>query len=241
MQVIDAPARAGFDWIRQSFALFAAQPAAWISLLSCWLILTLAVALIIPMVGAPVAWLLQPGLFAGFVIAARDQAAGQPVKLAYLFAGFRFNGRALIMLGSILLLTEISVKYLLEFAGLPGAEQALPADGSFDFQKFARANAELLRGREWLVFLGFALVMLTKAVFWFALPLLALHPMRVSHAIRWSFYAFIGNFLPMLLFGIAMMTLFILAAMPLLLGLMVAMPLYAVTHYTSYKSVFRTD
>ena len=104
----------------------------------------------------------------------------------------------------------------------------------------ASENLVEIRSRQ-VIRIGFALVMLTKAVFWFALPLLALHPMRVSHAIRWSFYAFIGNFLPMLLFAIAMIALFVVAAMPLLLGLMVAMPLYAVTHYTSYKSVFRAD
>ena len=241
MQVIDAPAKAGLLWIKQSFALFASQPAGWVSLLSCWLLLSLAVALIIPVAGPPVAWVLQPGLFAGFVIAARDQAAGKRVMIAHLLAGFRFNGRALVMLGSITLLAEIMVTVVLRLIGLPGAEQALPADGTFDLQKFAQANAELLRGKEWLVFAGFGAVMLTKAVLWFAVPLLALHPMRVSHAIRWSFYAFIGNFMPLVVFGMTMMAIFVLAMLPLMLGLMVAAPLYAIAHFTSYQRVFRVD
>ena len=241
MQVIDAPASAGVSWIRQSFAMFIAQPVGWISLLANWLILSLAVSFVIPVIGAALVTMIQPGLFAGFVIAARDQAAGNPVTLSQLFAGFRFNGRALLMVGSISLLANIMVKVILGLLGFPNLAEAFPADGAFEPQIFIQAYLELLAGKEWMLFLGLALSLLVIAVLWFATPLLALHPMRAGHAIRWSFYAFIANFLPMLLFGITMWGIFFLATLPLLLGWLVALPLYAIAHYTSYQQVFRPD
>ncbi|MEO8101116.1 MAG: BPSS1780 family membrane protein [Betaproteobacteria bacterium] len=236
MQVIDAPANAGIGWIRQSFAMFTAQPAGWISLLACWMLLTLVVFVVVPIIGPALATMLQPGLFAGFIIAARDQEAGQPVTLSRLFAGFRFNGRALLMLGSITLLAEILTVVVLGLIGFPRTIP-LEANGWPDM----RAYAQLLDGKEWMVLAGVGLMLLIKAILWFATPLLALHPMRAGHAIRWSFYAFVGNFVPMLLFGVMMCGVFFLAAMPWLLGLLVALPMYALAHYLSYRQVFPAD
>ena len=236
MQVIDAPANAGVGWIKQSFAIFIAQPAGWISLLACWMLMTLAIFVIIPVVGPALATMLQPGLFAGFMIAARDQEAGQPVTLSQLFAGLRFNGRALLTLGSITLLAEIMVVVILGLLGFP---RTIPVETSG--LPDMRAYLQLLEDKEWMVFAGLGMMMLIKTVLWFATPLLAFHPMRAGHAIRWSFYAFIGNFLPMLLFGIMMSGIFFVAAMPWLLGLLVAMPLYAIAHYASYRQIFRAN
>ena len=236
MKVIDAPANAGIGWIRQSFAMFIAQPAGWIALLSCWMLLSLAVFILIPLIGPALSTMLQPGLFGSFIIAARDQEAGKPVTLSQLFAGFRSNGRALLTLGSIALLAEIITVVLLGLLGFP---RTIPmeANGWPDM----RAYVQLLEGKEWMIGAGVAVMMLIKATLWFATPLLALHPMRTGHALRWSFYAFIGNFLPMLLFGVMMAAVFFFAAMPWLLGMLVAMPVYAIAHYTSYRQVFRPD
>lgn len=236
MLVIDVPANAGVRWIRQSFMTFIAQPAGWISLLSCWLILSAAIFVVIPVVGPALATMLQPALFAGFMIAARDQEAGKPVTLSQLFAGFRFNGRALITLGSMTLLAEILIVVILGLMGFPRTIPMEP-NGMPDM----RAYVQLLDGKEWMLVVGLALMMLIKAILWFTTPLLAFHSMRVGHAIRWSFYAFIANFLPMLLFGIMMSAIFFFAAMPWFLGLLVAMPLYAIAHYVSYQQVFRID
>jgi uncharacterized membrane protein len=233
MQVIDAPANAGVRWIKQAFALFTAQPAGWIALLSGWILLTVLVFFGIPVVGPALATMLQPALVGGFVIAARDLEGGKRVTLSQLFAGFRFNGRALLTLGSITLLAEIMAVVLLGLAGFP---RSIPmeANGLPDM----RAYMELLDGKEWMIFAGMLMMLVIKAVLWFATPLLALHPMRAGHALRWSFYAFIGNFLPMFLFGMLMAGILFIAAMPWALGLLVAMPVYALAGYTSYKQVF---
>lgn len=233
MKVIDVPSAAGSAWIRQAFALFRRQPAGWISLLSCWTLFTVAIFLIVPIVGPALATMLQPALFAGFVLAARDQERDVPVTISYLFAGFRVNGRALVTIGSLALVAEILVVILIGLLGFPRTIPVLES-GMPDVQAYWL----LLDGKEWLLILGFGLMLLLKGVLWFTTPLLALYPMRPSHAIRWSFYAFIANFLPLLLFGLLMQVIFFFAALPWLLGLLVAMPVYAISHYTSYRQAF---
>lgn len=240
MRVVDTPTRAGLEWIRDAFKLFIAQPMTWVFLLFSWMMFTLSIVLIIPVVGLPIAWMLQPGLFAGLVIAARDQTAAQPVTVAHLFAGFRFNGRALLSLGAIAMLAEIALGFILGPVGLEGVEKARVGE-NVDMRILAQAYADFLQSKGWLLYFWFGLVMIVKAVLWFALPLLALNPMRVSHAIRWSFYAFIANFLPLMLFGAAMMGLLFISAMPMLLGLVVALPVYAIAHFMSYRRVFSDD
>ena len=234
MQVIDVPASAGINWIKLSFALFRAQPFGWISLVSAWLMLMLGLFLV-PLIGQPVAIILLPGFFAGFVIAARDQEAGQRVGVHQLFGAFRVNGRSLVTLGSITMLAELMVMMLLALMGVP---QFIPADanGRADFQ----ALQQLLEGKEWMVVLGFAVLVTIKAAFWFTAAILALNHMPATHAIRWSCYALIANFLPMLVFAALMMLIFAVATLPLLLGLLVAMPIYAIAHYVSYRDLFRS-
>ncbi len=236
MQVIDAPANAGVQWIRQSFALFVAQPAGWISLMSTWFMLTVLLFVVIPLIGPAIATMLQPGLFAGFVIAARDQEAGQRVTISQLFAGFRFNGRALLTLGSISLLAEIGAVVLLGFLGFPRTI-SLQANGWPDTHAYVQQFDEKM----WVVVVAVALMMLIKGIFWFATPLMALQKMQAGHALRWSFYAFIANFVPMVLFALLMSIVFFIGLIPWLLGLLVAMPVFAITHYISCKQVFRPD
>lgn len=233
MQVIDVPASAGLAWIRMSFALFRAQPLGWLSLMSAWLLATLGLSLV-PIIGGAVAVMLQPGFFGGFVIAARDQDNGQPVGVRQLLAAFRFNGRALVTMGSITLLANIMVVVILGLLGLP-LKIATNAEGVPDFVAYARSLEE----KELLVWFGFALTMAIKGALWFTAAILALNQMPATHAIRWSFYALIANLTPMLIFGALVTTMFVLGVVPLFLGLLVAMPIFAIAHYVSYRELFR--
>lgn len=235
MQVIDVPASAGFAWIKLSFALFRAQPISWISLVSVWLLTTLGL-FFVPLIGAAVATILQPGFFASFVLAARDQEAGKPVGAHQLFAAFRVNGRPLVTIGSITLLAEIMVMLILGLLGLPRAVYA-DANGMPDL----RAYAQSLDGREWIVLVGFALMVVIKGILWFTAAILALNQMPATHAIRWSCYALIANLLPMMVFGVLLTLIFMVSLLPPFLGLLVAMPIYAIAHYVSYRDLFRTS
>ncbi len=233
MRVIDLPPRAGLAWIKISFTLFRAQPIGWISLVSVWLLASLGLSLV-PLAGPALMGILQPGFFGGFVIAARDQEAGLPVGAHQLFAAFRANGRALATIGSITLLANLLVVVMLGLLGFP-LNIARDAEGIPDM----RAYAQSLEGSEWMLWLGIVLTMAIKGALWFTAAILALNQMPATHAIRWSCYAFIANFLPMLVLLVAMTAIFFLALLPLMLGLLVATPLFAIVHYASYRDMFR--
>ena len=234
MQVIDLPASAGVAWIKLSFAMFRARPTGWISLVSAWLMATLGL-LFVPVVGVAIMTILQPGFFAGFVLAARNQEAGQPVGVHQLLAAFRVNGRALVTVGSITLLADIMVMVILALLGFP---RTIPADanGLPDVQ----AYLNLLVGNEWVLMLGFVLVLVIKGTMWFTAAILALNQMPATHAIRWSCYALIANFLPMLVFGALMMVLMFFATITWFIGMIVWIPLFAIAHYVSYRDLFRS-
>jgi uncharacterized membrane protein len=231
MRVVDLPAGAALGWMREAYRLFKREPAQWIALAACWVLLSMAL-LLVPMIGPPLCILLQPALFAGFVLAARDQEHGLSVEPAHLFAGLRANGRQLVALGSIALILEFAIMLLLSALGMPSPP--LRSDGLPDFQAWQLS----LAGKEWIVILGLGLVLLVKGVLWFTAPLMAMRPMAPGVAIRWSAFALVANIVPLVLLAAAMAALFVLATLPLMLGLPIWLPLYALVHYTSYKTTF---
>ena len=233
LHVAEVPAGAGVAWIKQAFGLLGAQPFGWISLTAAWMMFNI-VGFFVPLVGAPTIVLLQPAFFAGFVLAASAQGAGQTIGTQYLFAAFRVNGRSLITLGCISLLAEIMVMVII---GLLGFHLTLPKEAGDTLD--IRALARELEGQKGLILLAFALSILLKGVLWFSAAVLAFNPMPATHAIRWSCYALIANIIPMLIFGALLTVMLLAAALPLYLGMVVALPVYAIAHYTSYRDLFR--
>ena len=232
LKVAEVRAGRGPGWLAEAFGgFFRKAPMAWIGLTSGWLIITFGLILV-PFIGGVIANFLQPVFFASFAIVALRQAAGEPVLMGDLFLGFRRNLRALVNLGAILLIVEIAIFALMALLGLP-----LGADGGGE--KFTMAEyVQALKGKEWILILGFALTVLVKGALWFAPPLIALHDMPTSHAIRWSTYAALANFGAMLVYGIALMGLFFVALIPWGLGLLVVVPIMAISTYIGYRDVF---
>ena len=229
-KVAEVPARRGAAWLAEAFLLFRRYPMAWIGLTSGWLIITLGL-LLVPLLGGVAANILQPVFFASFAIAALRQSAGEPVVMGDLFLGFRRNLRALVNLGAVLLIVEIGIVALMALLGLPmgGDGEKAPTVAEY---------VQLLKGKEWILLLGFALTVLVKGAFWFAPPLIALHDMPMSHAMRWSLYAALANLGAMVVYGIALFALFFVAMIPWGLGLLVAVPLMAISTYIGYREVF---
>jgi uncharacterized membrane protein len=229
-KVAEVPATRGVAWLVEAFGLFRRYPLAWIGLCAGWLIITLGL-LLVPLLGGVIANFLQPVFFASFAIAALRQSAGEPVVMGDLFLGFRRNVRALINLGAVLLIVEIAIVVLMAMVGLP-------VGGSGDQAPTVAEYLQMLKGKEWILVLGFALTVLVKGALWFAPPLIALHDMPMTHAMRWSMYAALANFGVMVVYGIALVALFFVAVIPWALGLLVAIPLMVISTYIGYREVF---
>ena len=60
----------------------------------------------------------------------------------------------------------------------------------------------------------------------------------MTHAIRWSVYAALSNLGTMILYGLALGACFVLAVIPWFLGLLVVLPVMAISTFVGYREVF---
>jgi uncharacterized membrane protein len=235
MQVVDVASRSGVRWISEAWTLFRAQPQAWIALVALWLLASL-VLLVIPLIGPPFMIMAQPAFFAGFVLACRDQEMGKPVQASHLLAGFQASGRTLIQVGSVALLATILIQMALHATGI---FDDLPAKE--DMRLYIEGMTKAIEKYPFYWGASIFAQSLVNGILWFTAALIAHKPMPASHAIRWSFFALIGNVIPLTIFGVLLITLATIAILPMGLGLVVYLPIYAIVHYTSFKAVFRAD
>ena len=73
---------------------------------------------------------------------------------------------------------------------------------------------------------------------WFAPALVVLHDMAPIEAVRRSFGASMKNMVPFLVYGFVLVVLSVIAAIPLMLGLLVLAPVVVASVYTSYRDIF---
>jgi uncharacterized membrane protein len=238
MQVIDVRPAQGWLWIKDAWRYFRGAPMGWMTLIGAWIILTFGMWFI-PYAGQLAANLLQPVFFAGFMIACRNQDAGKLPAISDVFAAFRIRPasvRALISIGAIMLAGQLIIFLALDAVGFP--DLTMTADGkNIDFAAFGAA----LEDKIWILALGVALTALLKGALWFVPPLLAFHEMSATHAIRWSFYAFLSNFGAVLLYGVLIAAIYALAIIPWGAGLFIVMPLMVISNYTGYKAMFKDE
>lgn len=230
VKVTEVSARRGAAWLAEAFTLFRGQPAAWLGLCFGWLSITFGL-LIVPFIGGVIANFLQPVFFASFAIAALRQRAGERLVMRDLFLGFRRNVRALVNLGAILLIAEIAIFALMALLGLP---MFPPTDKPFTVAEYVEA----IKGREWVLVVGFLLTVVVKGAVWFAPPLIAFHDMSTVHAIRWSVYAALSNLGAMMVYGLVLLGLFLLGFIPWALGLVVVIPLMVISTFFGYREIF---
>ncbi len=230
LSVAELPAARGASWLAESFRLFRAAPVAWVGLCAGWMTVTFALILI-PFLGGVVANFLQPAFFASFAIAAYKQTAGERVVMMDLFAGFQRNLRAQVNLGALLLVGEIAVFALMAALGLPLAGTS---DRTFTIGEYVQE----LKGKEWILAIGFLLTVAIKGALWFAPPLIAFHGMTTMHAVRWSVYAALANLGAMMVYGAALLLLFFAGLIPWALGLLLVIPLMVISTYVGYREVF---
>jgi hypothetical protein len=230
IHVAELRAARGAGWLAEGFHFFRRMPLAWIGLCSGWVVITFGLILV-PFIGGVVANFLQPVFFASFAIAAFKQAAGEPVLMADLFSGFRRNVRSLVNLGALLLIAEIAIFALMALLGLPLA-------GSGERTFTVSEYVEALKGKEWILFVGFILTALVKGALWFAPPLIAFNDMTTTQAMRWSLYAAISNLGAMAVYGLVLGLLVLVGLIPWGLGLFVVIPVMAISTFIGYREVF---
>ena len=230
MKVAELPASRGAAWLGEAFRLFRDAPLTWVGLCAGWIVITFGLMLV-PLIGMVASNFLQPVFFASFAICAYKQGAGERITMNDLFSGFRHNVRALINLGALLLLAQLVILVIMAMLGLPTASGG-------DREASISEYVDLLKGKEWILAIGFILTVIVKGALWFAPPLIAFHDMTTTQAMRWSLFAAISNLGAMMVYGTVLLGFFILALVPWALGLIVVIPLAAISTFVGYRDVF---
>ena len=73
---------------------------------------------------------------------------------------------------------------------------------------------------------------------WFAPTLVALHQLKPMDALKESFFACLRNIIPFLLYGVIVLVLTFIAAIPFGLGFLLLVPVVIASIYTAYKDIF---
>ena len=135
------------------------------------------------------------------------------------------------------LLAIVVLMGILLAAGI-GASGAIGALLSGDSSQLASIAGASIMTFLFGLLLGLALLAPLLAALWFAPALVYFHNEAPLDALKTSLMACLRNWLAFLVYGIVMLVLAVLAAIPLMLGFLVVGPLALITVYTSYRAVF---
>ena len=219
-----------FDWLRQGWALFAANPGLWIGLTIVLLVIVLGVQ-IVPLVGTLAAHLLMPVLGAGLLLVCRKIDEEERVQIDDLFAGFMQNAGPLVMVGVLYMLAMFAIVVIVVVVGggsvAGGLLSAQPA-----------GLGVIFGGLMLSLLLSLALSVPVVMAVWFAPALVFFNHMQPVEALKASFEACMKNVLAFLVYGLIVLVLAFFAALPVGLGFLVLLPVLSGTAYASYQDVF---
>lgn len=229
----------GLEWISAAWRLFVASPLLWIVMIVLYAVFYLVLAFV-PIIGSLLGYLLYGVIGAGWLAAAHAVAKGEKLELDHLFSGFKTRTSPLVVLGAFYVAGLLVILVLMAIflaIGL-GASGAIGAIMSGDSSALASIAGASILTFLLAVLVGLALLVPLLMALWFSPALVYFHNERPLAALKISFFACLRNWLPFLVYGLLMLLLFVVAAIPLMLGFLVAGPMALISVYTSYRAVF---
>jgi len=220
----------GWTWIADGFGLFKKAPGMWIALVIVLFVILLVLAFI-PLLGAVATFLLMPLFLGGLMLGCRALQGGGELELGHLFAGFKEHTGNLIVLGALSIAGWIIV--MLPVIAIVGA------GAIFGMMRGDAAGAAAMGGSfvlAWLV--AMALSIPIYMALWFAPALLVLRGLAPVAAVKESFFGCLKNVVPFLIYGIVLLVLGIVAAIPLGLGWLVLGPVAVASIYVAYRDIY---
>ena len=220
----------GWTWIADGFGLFKKAPGMWIALVIVLLVILIVLAFI-PVLGAVATFLLMPLFVGGLMLGCRALQSGGELELGHLFAGFKTHTANLIVLGALAIGGWIIV--MLPVIAIVGA------GAMFGMMRGDAAGAAAMGGSfvlAWLI--AMALSIPIYMALWFAPALVVLRGLAPAAAVKESFLGCLKNIVPFLIYGLVMVVLGIVAAIPLGLGWLVLGPVAIASVYTAYRDIY---
>jgi len=222
----------GWEWIAEGFALFKKQPGIWILILIVLIACSILISLV-PVIGALANLLLMQVFMGGVMLGCRALDNGENFNVGCVFAGFKQNTGDLVVLGLLALVGWIVAFIPAMLIMGVGAFMSMMGGGG------SMANIGALG----LTFMLALLVSLALAVpvymaLWFAPSLVVFNNLKPLDAMKASFFACLSNIVPFLLYGIIMLALCVVAAIPFGLGFLVLGPVAIASIYAGYRDIF---
>ncbi|MGH8633065.1 MAG: BPSS1780 family membrane protein [Burkholderiales bacterium] len=220
----------GWTWIADGFSLFKKAPGMWIALIVILFVILLVLAFI-PLLGAVATFLLMPLFAGGLILGCRALQGGGELELGHLFAGFKEHTGNLIVLGALAIGAGIIV--MLPVILIVGAGAILAV------MRGDAAGAVAMGGSFLLASLvAMALSIPIYMALWFAPALVVVRGLAPVAAIKESFLGCLKNIIPFLVYGIVMLVLGVVAAIPLGLGWLVLGPVAIASVYVAYRDIY---
>jgi uncharacterized membrane protein len=190
----------------------------------------------VPLLGQIAANLLAPIFTAGLLLGCRSLNNGGGIRLEHLFMGFRQNSGKLVMVGIFYLIGMSVALFIALFVGggMAVAGGVLGRHGGLD----GVMAAGMFSGMLFMMLIFVLLTLPLLMAFWFAPALVLFRDMDALPAMLRSFSASLANTLPFLIYGIFSLVLLVLAAIPMGLGFLVAIPVLVGSLYASYVDIF---
>lgn len=211
-----------------------ASPANWIVAVVVWTLLGIVLNLI-PVINF-LAAMITSVFMGGLMLGAHEQHKGGRFAIGYLFAGFSTKFGPLFLVGVLYMVGFLAIALVIaaSVGGVFFATANLSGAGGPPPDTFVASPMLLI-----MLLLGLALTIPLMMMYWFAPVLVVLDDVSALSAMGMSFRACLKNVLPFLVYGLAAMLLFIIGAIPLLLGLLIVVPAIVASVYTSYRDIFR--
>jgi len=220
----------GWDWIVEAFALFRKQPGIWILTAVVLGVLFIVISMI-PVLGSLANALLFPIFGAGLMLGSRALDQGATLEFAHLFAGFKQKTGDLVLVGVFNLVGWMVITFAVAAVIGGGVFMGMMRGG---IEGAGVSIASLLIALLLAAGLSVPLYMAT----WFAPALIVLHDLAPGAALKASFFACLRNWVPFLVYGVALLLLGLLAAIPVGLGYLVLVPVLVASVYTAYRDIF---
>ena len=236
----------GWAWVGDAWAMFVRHPIPWIIDGLVFAVVVMALPYMPPVLGWVASALLTPVILGGLMLGADAVHRGDPLTFGHIFAGFQKNTGTLLGLGFIWLISLTCIVVLAAFImGFGLLATLATAMANADPVQTASSVIAIILGSITSIMLSLlvasALLVPVMMMFWFAPALVVLHDMGGGAALRASFAGCLKNIMPIFLYGLVMLVLSTVAAIPLMLGFVVLIPVTIASVYTGYRDIFLTN
>ena len=220
----------GASWLMEGFAFFRQDWLSWIGLAILLIVLTM-VSSVIPVANILVP-VIAPVIFAGLMLACRQQDQGGEIGLGIIFTGFSQKTGQLALIGVAHLIASVAIIILMAILMIIilGGLDALSQIQLDDPEIILKHGINILL----VTLIGMLLYMPVVMAMWFAPAIVIFQELTAIEAMMLSFKACLINVLPFLVF-------IIIGGIPLFLGWLILIPILISSLYLSYKDIFAAE